>query len=370
MNKESAKKISVGLVGARGYSGMELARCILRHPYANLVRCFAHQDFSLSDYLTESSAKNVVTESVENIIESLQKNNIEMIFLATPVEVSLDLAPQLIKAGVSVIDLSGAFRLQNGDKQECLANYKNWYDVEHKAYDLLKSAQFGLVPWVSSSHSQTRAQLIANPGCFATATLMALLPLIKNQVIDLNSIVIDAKSGTTGAGRKAEERLLHSEVDGLCLPYRVGRHQHEPEIQQSIQNITGQKLHFHFTTHLLNVRRGIVVSLYAKLNNKLKAQDKKQNLSAVQEAYGIYEDQALVEVNHLDDKRANQFLNLRRVVGSARTQIAYQIVDDRIYVFSLIDNLLKGAASQAIENFNRWLGVPTELGLTEREGVL
>ena len=208
-------KKKVGIVGARGYSGLELARILLRHPEASLSACFANEkSFALQDYLPEAAAEQVPVVALTEI----EQMPLDTVFLATPVEASLELAPKL--AGkMNVIDLSGAYRLKASD-------YPKWYGFEHSSPALLEKAAYGLAPLSSPRGSR----MVSNPGCFATSVLMALVPLLRAGLLVPSSITIDAKSGATGAGRKAAENLLFTEVDGDCLPYRVGKHQHLPEI--------------------------------------------------------------------------------------------------------------------------------------------
>jgi N-acetyl-gamma-glutamyl-phosphate reductase len=365
-----ATKVAVGVVGARGYSGLELCRILLSHPGASLKAAFAQSEFKLCDYLPEKAAASVKSLAMNDLVSSVKDDGLELVFLATPAEASINLAAQLLELGVSVIDLSGAFRLQEGSPAERAQAYRDWYGFEHPRPDLVAQAEFGLMPWIGQALDQEigfglggKPRLVANPGCFATASMMAVLPLLRRNLVEPSSLVIDAKSGTTGAGKKAEERLLHSEVDGLCLPYRVGRHQHEPEIRQFVKKWAQTEIEPFFTTHLLNVRRGIVASVYARAVEGLTSARVYETFA---EAYGS---DPLVEFGDLD-RGAEGLLNLRRVVGSARTQLAFRVVSDRLFVFSLIDNLMKGAASQAVENFNRLLGVPSWTGLAEKEGVL
>jgi N-acetyl-gamma-glutamyl-phosphate reductase len=363
---ESSGKVAVTVIGARGYSGLELCRLLMRHSQVQLKAVFAQNEFQLSQFLPERSARSVKSFPLKDLNKIVESESLQIAFLATPVEASVELAQALLDQGVHVIDLSGAFRLAQSSDEGVIDTYKKWYGFMHTHPELLKIAEFGLHPWIAKSadsQKPARARLISNPGCFSTAVLTALLPLLRSNLIDAQSLVIDAKSGTTGAGKRAEERLLHSEVDGLCLPYRVGRHQHEPEIRLYAQKWGGAEITPFFTTHLLNVRRGIVASLYARVKPDVTG-------SKVYEAYSqFYADDKLIEFGDLDHG-AEPLLNLRRVVGSARTQIAFKVVDDRLYVFSLIDNLLKGAASQAVENMNRLLGLATWTGLTELEGVI
>ncbi len=258
----------------------------------------------------------------------------------------------------------------------------------HPAIESLQSAQYGLQPFQAPSLVKG-AQLIANPGCFATACLMALLPLLKAGHIEADSIVIDAKSGTSGAGRKANENLLFTEVDGECLPYKVGHHQHLPEIMEAASQLTSTSIAPFFTTHLLNVRRGIVASIYANLKDGVTEQD---ITGTFRQAYSDY---PLVRFGALGTPETDRLLSLRRVVGTNRTHISYRVVKNpssadanstrtgaggngdaktsqnhKLYLFSLIDNLVKGAAGQALENFNRLIDRPCDFGIANMEGVL
>lgn len=317
----------------------------MKHPVAQLTHCFATSEFKLEDHISTAGANKVVCLQDKEIL----KNLTDVVFLATPAEVSLQLAPQILAAGKKVIDLSGAFRLKKND-------YKKWYGFEHHEPALLKDAFYGLTSWAGPSKGET---LVANPGCYATAISMALIPLMKENLILNDSVVIDAKSGATGAGKKAAENLLYTEVDGECLPYKVGKHQHYPEVIETLEAFTGQKIEAHMSTSLLAARRGIIAAVYAKVQKGV-------TLTDVEAAFTKhYASQPLVKFGALTPARAS----LKKVVGTARTHISYELTDGRLYVFSCIDNLLKGAASQAVENFNRLNDVPTHTGLTELEAL-
>lgn len=348
MHKQSKQK--VGIVGARGYSGTELARLLLKHPNAEISACFAgEKDFSLSSLLPESAAEKIPTLPIGELKEAAK--DLDAVFLATPAEASLELAPLLLKNETTdVIDLSGAFRL-SGESA-----YPKWYGFFHPHQELIAQATFGLSPWVKIPSGKGR--LVANPGCYSTSVLMAIIPLLKSQLIEASSLVIDAKSGTSGAGKKAAENLNFTEVEGECLPYRVGKHQHLPEITQWAETLSGTAIDPFFTTSLLPVRRGIISGIYAHLKSGKTSAD-------VAEAFAqSYENYPLVKVNG-----ANA-LSLKKVVGTARTHIQFQVVGEKLYLFSLIDNLLKGAASQAVENFNSLYGYPAAFSLEGYEGVL
>lgn len=368
--KSSISKVAI--LGARGYSGAELARLLLSHPGAELEGLFATQSFSSRELLPELSAERAAKlpgqamTAFEDLIQSANPS-IDTVFLATPAEVSLEWAPRLLKKGIRVIDVSGAFRLKGLSQAESKALYAKWYGFNHTETGLVQEADYGLVPLVRGVPS---SGLVANPGCYATATALAMIPLYKSGLIRLDTVSIDAKSGTTGAGKKAEERLLHAEVDGGCLPYRIGRHQHEPEIAEAVARFglgdakLKSDVSFSFVPYLLPVRRGIIVSLHARLKPGVS----ENHVSASFE--DVYRDYPLARLGALSEKEAERELSLRRVVGSARTAMCWHVRGDQVVVFALIDNLMKGAASQAVENFNRFLGLRPETALTEREGVL
>lgn len=340
-------KYDAAIYGARGYTGLELARLLLDHPKIQLKQCFATQDFALDQELDHPKASAVSCHSDQDELQ----DQVSLVFLATPAEVSLQLAPKLLKLNKTVIDLSGAFRLKAHD-------YKTWYQHDHNQPTLLKSSHYGLMPWAGPAQG---TRLIANPGCYATTVAMGLVPLLKEKLIDPNQIIIDAKSGATGAGRKASENLLFTEVEGDCLPYKVGKHQHTPEIVEAVQMFSGASIDPHFTTHLLPVRRGIIAGLYLKTLGATKAE-------VLQSLKKSYKDYPLVKVHDLSV--SSRAASLKRVSGTPMTHLLVEQVDQKLFVFSVIDNLLKGAASQAVENCNLTLDLPLTTGLEFSRGVL
>ena len=194
------------------------------------------------------------------------------------------------------------------------------------------------------------------PGCYATAISLALIPLLKHDLIESSGLVIDAKSGTTGAGRKASENLLFSQVAEECLPYRVGVHQHLPEIQEAVATHSGVEIDPHFVTHLLPVKRGIIASIFAHS----KTRDIKDIAKAFSAEYSSYP-----LIRH--GTNIAQLARLANVVHTPFTHLSYELTGNKLYLFSTLDNLLKGAASQAIENLNRLLDLPLTLTLADGE---
>jgi N-acetyl-gamma-glutamyl-phosphate reductase len=330
---------TVSIVGARGYSGLELAKLLLRHPAVELTHCFATKDFRLTNDLLDARAAHVKCLTDEQILSNLT----DIVFLATPAEVSMSLAPKILDQGKKVIDLSGAFRLKSSDMLKT-------YGFAQSAPATLGEAEYGLAPFCGPSTSR----LIANPGCYASAVSLALIPLLKHDLIESDGLVIDAKSGTTGAGRKASESQLFAEVDGECLPYRVGKHQHMPEIQETVQKFTGVTIDPHMVTDLLPTKRGIIASIFAK--------SKTRDLGDIEKAFDAeYGQYALVR----HGRNIAQLARLANVVGTPYTHFSYELIENKLYLFSTLDNLLKGAASQAVENMNRMLDLPLTYSLIE-----
>jgi N-acetyl-gamma-glutamyl-phosphate reductase len=318
--------------------------------------------------LPEAGARGVPVQNLSELESWLPE--LDTVFLATPAEASLSLAARIRQASprVDIIDLSGAFRLKAG-----ASAYKDWYRLDHCEAELLAQADYGLAPFAAPL-SVKEGRLVANPGCFATSVLMALVPLLKAGVVNPATLVIDSKSGSSGAGKKGAEHLLFTEVDGECLPYRVGRHQHLPEIREWAEQLSGVSIDPFFATHLLPVRRGILSSIYAELAPGKTAEDVTRAFAS------IYENYELVRFGAIEGKAGNVparqqiqnawGLSLKKVTGTARTHLQYTVEGKKLYLFSLIDNLLKGAASQAVENFNRLYDYPLALGLGDLEGTL
>lgn len=364
----SLHSLKTAVIGARGYSGAELVRLLLKHPAIELVRPVATAQFDMKDVLSELR-QSLIGSDLSSFMK--EAGDFDIVFLATPNETSAELAHQLLQLGVCVIDVSGAHRLRTIPGETAGEAYSTWYKMKtHPSLDWVENAEYGMVPFVDAV---SNAQLIANPGCFATAANLAVIPLLRSELIELDQpIFIDAKSGTTGAGKKAEERLIFSEVADAVLPYRIGEHQHQPEIVRSWARFglgsdgLATKVKIEFVPHLLPVRRGIILSAYCHVRKNCSPDELH---SSFQAAYSADE---FIELINLNSRPADaQRLSLRRVVGTPRTAIGFKkLSDSRAVVFAVIDNLMKGAASQAVENFNRLCGLPLNTGLSQREALV
>jgi N-acetyl-gamma-glutamyl-phosphate reductase len=350
-------KYELGVVGASGYSGIELCRILAAHP-AVTVRFVASDRWEK----TTVQARTGIGGPIGALSYLPHGRALEMaggceaVLLATPAEASLELAPPLLAQGAKVVDLSGAFRLHEP------AAYPTHYGFEHRAPRLLSTAVYGL-PELADRQAIAAAELVANPGCYPTAAAVGLVPLLRAGLLADESVVIDAASGVTGAGRQASESYSFSEVADDMRPYKVLRHQHTPEIAQMLAGAAGHPIRMTFTPHLLPVRRGILATASARLATRVKP------AALVEALRTAYRDEPFIEVMDAPEQ-----VSLSRVVGTPRACVAVGAAEDgfdpgRVIVFSAIDNLLKGAASQAVQNLNLLLGLPERLGLEPWAGA-
>jgi N-acetyl-gamma-glutamyl-phosphate reductase len=354
------ERTPVGIIGASGYAGIEATRLLADHPHARLVLATSERwaGDTVEKRLGWGGAVGALAYApLEKSLELASR--CAAVLLATPAELSLELAPQLLAAGVKVVDLSGAFRLKDAGL------YPAWYGFAHGAPGLLPEAVYGLTELARARIAGAR--LVANPGCYATAAALALAPLLEAGVLEAGSLVVDAASGTTGAGRKGTEEMSFSEVEGDFRAYRVLRHQHTPEIAQTLAGVAGRPVPLTFTAHLLPVRRGILCTAYARLANGATLADLKA-------AYAnVYAGSPFVSLAPSADA-----VGLKAVVGTNRCLlgVAAEAADaggmdpGRVVVTAAIDNLLKGAAGQAVQNLNLVQGWEEGCGLTHLRGSL
>lgn len=333
--------IPVGIAGFRGYSGVELERLLGRHRHVAVYRLEHRQD---TEHRPEPLAKTVVA-TIACTAAAARETGIQVVFLATPVDVSIDLASEFLGAGIRVIDLSGAFRLGT------LEDFSRWYNEDHKCPQLLAEAVYGLPEFYRSKIPGAR--LIANPGCYPTAANLAIRPLVNAGIVDRRAgIVCDAKSGVSGAGRRASLKTSFCEVNENFSAYSLLNHRHVPEV---LMNSGLKENEFSFTAHLLPVNRGILETIYLRT----------EHVSSAEQILDVYR----------DSYSSERFVRLYRpgivpdLFSVTRTNFCdigfeFDAASGRLAVVAAIDNLVKGAAGQAIQNFN------ILLGLDEAEALL
>ncbi len=353
MNGVSGKQIRAGIVGVSGYSGVELARILARHPGIALTA--ATSDRWAGQPIGRHIAVEGDAASVTCVSQEAGKTafgGLDLLFLCTPPEVSIDLAPRALAAGARVVDLSGGFRLPEGD-------YPQWYGFAHADPGLLHQAVYSM-PEAASGDVAARlraARLVSNPGCYATAAALSVLPLLRAGLIEADGIIIDAKSGTTGAGRKGSEEMSFSEVADDIRAYRILRHQHTPEIDHVLATAGFAQVRVVFTPHLLPVRRGILATAYGRLTPAARAGDVN---AAVEGALAIFgAGRPFVQVVAPEAVTLHAAVGTNRVVMGARADASRNVV----VVLCAIDNLVKGAAGQAVQNANLMFGLPETEGL-------
>lgn len=335
----------VAILGASGYTGAEMIRLILTHPRLNIAAVTGH---SRAGQAVEATYPNFMGQSLPNItkIDEVDWTNIDVAFACLPHGTSQETIADIYEKVPVIIDLSADFRLKDADV------YAKAYNRSHDHAQLLSKAVYGLTEYARDSLKN--AKLVACPGCYPTASLLALGPALKNGLIDSQNIIIDAKSGVTGAGRKAITGLIYPEVSDGAHAYSVGVHRHAPEIDQFIRSVTGESAKVRFTPHLIPMNRGMIATCYVDLATGVSADD-------LRNAYKkAYDSEKFI---HMLPK--NQTPQTRHVRGSNNVQIG--VFSDRIegkaIIISVIDNLMKGSAGQAVQNYNLTQGWDEALGL-------
>lgn len=340
--------INVGVVGGTGYTGVELLRLLLSHSEVHIralcSRSEAGQSLT-SVYPNFSGLKNAgdlsfSEPSVSNLL------GCDVVFFATPNGVAMNYAKELISLGIKVIDLAADFRFKD------LELWQSWYEMEHVCPELLTSAVYGL-PEMNRTKIQS-ANLVGSAGCYTTASQLALLPLLNHEAFNLSQIIIDAKSGVSGAGKSLKLSSLYSECGENFSAYGVSGHRHQPEITHSIENYSGKKIGLTFVPHLVPMVRGIFATTYIQLHKTI-------DLIEIQKLFEKkYEQENFVNVLPMGSLPAT-----KEVRASNLCRIAlHKPNESTLVVLSVIDNLVKGASGQAIQNMNLMMGLSETSGLT------
>lgn len=343
----AANRVRVGILGASGYTGAELLRLLAEHPAADIRL--------LTGDRAAGKAVNEVFPHLGGLalprlktIEEADWSELDLVFCALPHGTTQEVIAALPKT-LKVVDLSADFRLAD------VASYAEWYGHEHLAPELQKEAVYGLTEL--AREAVKKARLVANPGCYPTSAQLPLVPLIEQRLIEEDDIIIDAKSGVSGAGRAAKEANLFAEVSEGIHAYGVAGHRHAPEIEQGLSRAAGHQVTVNFTPHLMPMNRGILSSIYVRLARGSKPGDLRNHLAT------RYEGEPFVRVVAEDTVPAT-----RHVRGSNHCLIG--VFPDRLpgraILLSVIDNLVKGASGQAVQNMNLMSGLPEISGLTQR----
>lgn len=337
--------IKAGIIGATGYAGEELVRLLTAHPQVEIAhvvsKSFAGK--KLSEIYGSYLSVDLTLEDMD--LDSLAED-CDVIFLGLPHGASLEVAPKLCQKGVKVIDLSGDFRYNDP------AVYEAWYGIHHSHPDLLQKAVYGLCEIHREEIPQ--ATLVANPGCYTTTSILPLYPLLKEGLVQRENIIIDAKSGVSGAGRKEKLAFSFCETHESFKAYGVTTHRHTSEIEQELSIAAGSEIRLSFTPHLLPLKRGIFATIYANLCEGVSADAIAQ---AYEKAYGSCQFVHVLPHGSLPE--------LKFVNGSNNCAIGFQVDARlrRVVIISCTDNLIKGAAGQAIQNMNLLFGLDESAGL-------
>ncbi|MBI1748124.1 MAG: N-acetyl-gamma-glutamyl-phosphate reductase [Acidobacteria bacterium] len=340
-------KIRVAIVGATGYTGYELIRLLVGHPHVEIVAVMASEG-SADQRLEEihPQLRSLFAATVEAYHpEKIDRARLNLVFTATPDEVSVKIVPELMRAGLKVIDLSGAYRLKDPEQ------YRRWYGGEHGSPELLRQAVYGLPE--TNGPAILKATLVANPGCYPTSTLLPLIPILASQWLDPGqAIICDAKSGVSGAGKAVNAANIFMEINESFKPYQVLSHRHTPEIRQELKLDRRQGLLF--VPHLLPINRGILSTIYVGLKCPVTHDEVYSNYAR------YYGDKPFIRLYPRGEMPELKFVN-----GSNFCDMGWVISEDgrHLVVVAAIDNLMKGAAGQAIQNFNLMYGLPESTGL-------
>ncbi len=327
--------LKVGIVGARGYTGEELIRLLVKHPDVRLTYLAATLEKATEISSILPRFKGVLDLKCEPFNVDKAAAKCDLIFLALPHTVSMEVVPKLVKKHKKIIDLSADYRLKN------TGVYKEWYHKAHKDKVNLKKSVYGL----PELHREkiAKSSLIANPGCYPTAAILGIVPILVSGLADHNNIIIDAKSGVSGAGKKVELGYIYTEVNENFKGYKFNMHQHSPEINQELSKVSVARINVVFCPHLLPVNRGIYETIYIKLKKKASNSQLEDVYKKFYKTEGFVRVKGMGKLPELKDVVGTNFCDIGLVYDEARMQLI---------VVSAIDNLLKGASGQAVQNMN------------------
>ncbi len=328
----------IGIIGGTGYTGGELARILCRHPDVEIRAMTSRQNAGRPVVESHPYLKGYVDlDFTERISDT---DGLDLVFVATPHGVAMSEVPKLLEQGIKAIDLSGDYRLKD------VKEYTKWYGHEHTDMDNLQDAVYGL-PELFRDDIRG-ADLVANPGCYATSAILACAPLMKSGLVD-DRVVVDAKSGTSGAGMVPSARTHHATCSSAVIPYGIGTHRHTPEVEMAVDMFAGSHMDLTFVPHLVPIVRGILSDCYFDLKKEISQEELDQ----------VYEKQYGKErfVHYVKEPA------VREIAGSNHAEISARVLGDKAVAFGAIDNLVKGASGQAIQCMNLMLNIDEAAGL-------
>jgi N-acetyl-gamma-glutamyl-phosphate reductase len=341
-------RIKAGIVGGTGYSGVEILRLLAQHPQVEIAVATSRQEAGKAVSAAYPSLRGRVALAFTKPEDPALKK-CDVVFFCTPNGVAMNDARALLDAGARIVDISADFRLKD------IAEWERWYKVKHAAPDLVAEAVYGLC---EINRDRIRgARLVANPGCYPTTVVLGLLPLVESGSVDLDHLIADAKSGVSGAGRKLELHLMHGEVSENFAAYNIGGHRHWPEIRQTLAVIAGREVGLVFTPHLVPMVRGILATLYARVTQEMDFQ------ALYEKRYAAEPFVDVMPAGSHPDTRSTRAANVCRIALHRPRE-----KDERgetLLVLSVIDNLMKGASGQAVQNMNLMFGLPETMGLEQ-----
>lgn len=335
--------IRVSMVGAAGYSGLELIKILITHPEVEIIHLFGNKSAGSRIEEIHPSLKGMISQEIESFADS-DISSTDLLFVALPSGQAIEYVKSAYENGVKVIDLGGDFRLTD------INDYKTYYKHDHTAPDLVNIAVYGLSEW--NEKNIKHADIVANPGCYPTSVVLPMIPLLKENVLEDNYISIVSYSGTSGAGKSLNENMIFTEVNESVRAYKVGSHQHIPEIKRHLKNYSGTEPVFSFVPHLLPITRGIYTTIQAKVVDNV---DEKLCMEMFNK---YYSDSPFIRIVH------PQIPELKNVAYTNFCDIGFSINNGIITAISTIDNLIKGAAGQAVQNMN------IMFGFDQSEGIL
>ncbi|MDO5853063.1 MAG: N-acetyl-gamma-glutamyl-phosphate reductase [Thermoplasmata archaeon] len=328
----------IGIIGGTGYTGGELARILCRHPGVEIRAMTSRQNAGRPVSEVHPYLRGYTDIGFTERISDT--DGLDLVFVATPHGVAMSEVPKLLEVGIKAIDLSGDYRLHD------VAEYTRWYGHEHTDAENLQDAVYGL-PELFREKIRG-ADLVANPGCYATSAILACAPLVKSGLVG-ESVVVDSKSGTSGAGMVPSARTHHPNCSGSVIPYSIGTHRHTPEIEMAVEAFSGKRMDLTFVPHLVPIVRGILSDCYFDLLGD----------TTQEEVDAVYEAQYGKErfVHYVQEP------SVREVAGSNHAEVASRVLGSKVAAFGVLDNLVKGASGQAVQCMNLMLNIDETAGL-------